>query len=518
MALFIVASIAMLLPLFGMPTADAHSALIESIPAEKAVTEKSPTTLKLRFNEPVELDLANVTIYDRNSLPVFTHQPESNSERSANLSFSLPKLKEGTYTVQWSVVSLDGHPVSGSYYFSVGKATSNGANAIADGNQSSGVMLIIFRTIAQGAIVLLAGVYIFSIWAEKRKYPALRQLITKLNWVYPILLVASVAELVAYINSLPPGLVQAMFKGRWDLLLHFPFVLMLFAQLACILLLMIPGMVRGWYIVLWLALVITPAFGGHVWGLAHPYAALIPRIIHQLGISLWLGALLYMILIRRKGKVHWEEFRSFFVNRVLVFSGLVILSGIAMVFFQTSWKAIFEGWMNWSTLLLCKIVLTLLMLCLALMQTLKWKKNGEFSTFRLIRTEWLIGIVLILLGVWLSQSAYPLPKTSYDKALTASESTVQVHMKNLHAGNKTMTIEIPPLKGKKPKDVSVTIFMTDHDMKAGPYPVKEMNTGNYLVSLPFVMSGNYRYSITANYPGGKTTEWTDQVSISSANN
>src|SRR5699024_3321687 len=104
---------------FQAHSADAHSALLEMEPAEDVVAEEPPSTLELRFNEPIDPDLAMVTIYDWNAKPVFTGNPDGDSELAPLLTFSLPDLKEGTYTVKWNIVSADGHPVDGSYAFSV---------------------------------------------------------------------------------------------------------------------------------------------------------------------------------------------------------------------------------------------------------------------------------------------------------------------------------------------------------------------------------------------------------------
>ena len=108
------------------PKAEAHSTLIETTPEKMEVTDSSPKFLELRFNEPIEQDLADITIYDWNAKPVISKQSVGGEKRSKVLHINLPNLKQGTYTVQWSVVSLDGHPVSGSYMFAVGKETKGG--------------------------------------------------------------------------------------------------------------------------------------------------------------------------------------------------------------------------------------------------------------------------------------------------------------------------------------------------------------------------------------------------------
>ncbi|MDY0393199.1 copper resistance protein CopC [Virgibacillus halophilus] len=159
-------------------TAEAHSSLLEMTPAEKVVVEKSPPVLKLRFNEPVEQDLASVTIYDWNAKPVFSGKPDSGKERSALLKFSLPKLKQGSYTVKWHVISLDGHPVGGSYTFAVGEATKNGIKSV--GNTDDSVTpLIVSRSIVQGLLLISAGLYIFSWLAARKQYPSLGKLFKK---------------------------------------------------------------------------------------------------------------------------------------------------------------------------------------------------------------------------------------------------------------------------------------------------------------------------------------------------
>src|SRR5699024_4524938 len=161
-----------------------------------------------------------------------------------------------------------------------------------------------------------------------------------------------------------------------------------------------------------LLLAITPAFGGHVWGMEHPFIALIPRVFHQLAIAFWLGALVYIILLlawqrKHNTPISWKTLRPFFSGRMMIASGLVIASGVIMVFMQTGFISIFTDWKTWSLIVILKVVLTILMLSLALFQTLKWKKTGAFTTRRILRTEWVIGLVIIAFGVWLSHISYP---------------------------------------------------------------------------------------------------------------
>ncbi|MBT2215234.1 copper resistance protein CopC [Virgibacillus dakarensis] len=488
---------------------------MEMTPAEKVVAEESPPTLKLRFNEPIEQDLATVTIYDWNAKPVFTGNPdEGGPERSPLLEFTLPELIQGTYTVQWNVVSLDGHPVSGSYAFAIGEPTAGGAKSVAGAGENEGP-LIAARTIVEGLILLGAGLFWFGWLAERCHFPSLDTIFKKGRRVgAAVLLLGTIVELATYGTALPPGLMKTVFNGRWDLLIQFPFILMLFAQLIALIMLLIPGMMRGWYLFMWLLLAVIPAFGGHVWGLENPTLALIPRIIHQLSIAFWLGALAYVILLviwqRKQDKdILWKEFRPFFVTKMMIASGLVIVSGFIMVFLQTGWTAVITDWMGWSTLLLIKIILTILMLCLALFQTLRWRKREKFTTSRVIRVEWIVGLVVIVIGVWMSQTAYPTAVKSYEDTLADGQAKAAVYIDKLKTGDQKMTIEIPEVNGEQPEEVTVAISMPDHGMKDGPFTAEKAESGDYEVVLPFSMSGTWRLDIIAKYPGGDQKEWTD---------
>ncbi len=506
-----------------IPVVEAHSSLLESVPGKGQLVDTSPSSLKLQFNEPIDHDLATVTIYDWDGRPILTKNPEGQKERSKALQIPLPELDQGTYTVQWNVVSLDGHPVDGSYHFAVGKATEGGTASVGT-NDNATTILIIARAIVEGFILLIAGLYWFAWSAEKRNFPSLGTLLARGRFITgSILIVGTIGEFIAYASTLPPGLLPTILNGRWDLLLHFPFVLMLFAQLLFLILLFIPGMVRAWYLIMWLILAAIPSFGGHVWGMQHPFIALIPRILHQFAIALWLGALGYFILflLFRKKQANDDSlppFRSFFVPKVMIASGLVVATGVIMVFLQSSWTAVVNQWDSWSTLLLVKILLTVLMLGIALFQTLKWRKRKSFSTPRLIRVEWIIGLIIIVFGVWMSQSAYPIPIKSYTATLSSEQGETEINIANLRRGEQEMNIQLPLIDGKEPEHIAVDMAMPDHGMSSGPFEAKQVKQESYQVTLPFTMIGSWKLVIHATYPNGVKSEWEDSLFISGGGN
>lgn len=504
--------------LFQSSSVEAHSTLLEMEPAENIVIQDPPSSLKLRFNEPLEHDLAMITVYNWNAKPVFTGNPDGDVERAPLLEFSLPKLEQGTYTVKWSVVSADGHPVSGSYAFSVGQPTKGDVKSAGDGGNTASA-LIAARVIPEGFLLLGAGLFWFGWLAERKKFPSLNTLWMKGRLTGAILiLLGTIAELITYGFSLPTGIIQVIFSGRWELLLQFPFVLMLFAQLFLLILLFIPGMIRGWYLTLWMALAVTPAFGGHVWGMKDPLVALIPRVIHQVSIAFWLGALSYVILLiiwqkKQDTSISWKKFRPFFVNNMMIASGLVIVSGVIMAYLQTGISAVFTDWKTWSTLIIIKIILTITMLGMAMFQTLKWKRNEKFMTEPVIRREWIVGLVIIVFGIWMSQIAYPIAIKTYDETLTTDEIKADINIDKLKMGNREMMAEVSGFDGEPPEEVIVEVSMPQHDMGSGELIAEKDESGNYIVDLPFTMSGIWIFEMTATYPDGEEKEWQDEIFI-----
>lgn len=116
----IAALLALLLAATWAPAALAHASLLGTEPPDGAVLAAAPTTVILRFNEPVSPTIVRLVKPDGTSIEL-TQAAASD----ATVRISLPSpLSQGTHLVSWRVVSADGHPVGGSFLFSVGASSS----------------------------------------------------------------------------------------------------------------------------------------------------------------------------------------------------------------------------------------------------------------------------------------------------------------------------------------------------------------------------------------------------------
>ncbi|MDH5740693.1 MAG: copper resistance protein CopC [Nitrospira sp.] len=106
---------------FGLPVASAfaHSQLVKAEPPRRAALTKSPTQVRLWFNENIEGDYASLEVLDAKKRPISDKQPTLAPDDPKSIILSLPELAPGKYSVKFRVLSVDGHVVESSYDFSI---------------------------------------------------------------------------------------------------------------------------------------------------------------------------------------------------------------------------------------------------------------------------------------------------------------------------------------------------------------------------------------------------------------
>lgn len=101
----------------GIGPARAHTALTASDPAADAALVASPTAITLTFNESIDTEFATIAVTDSDGKQQAIGTPSvRDAQVTAPVSTALPG---GAYTVAYRVISDDGHPVTGSYQFSI---------------------------------------------------------------------------------------------------------------------------------------------------------------------------------------------------------------------------------------------------------------------------------------------------------------------------------------------------------------------------------------------------------------
>ncbi|MDO8732216.1 MAG: copper resistance protein CopC [Actinomycetota bacterium] len=105
---------------FGAASAQAHTELISSTPANGAVLDAAPASVTFFFEEALIPDLDTVSINDEKGLNISSQKVTPTGDQ---LSIPWPVgLPAGKYQVAYRVVSEDGHPVNNSITFEYGGA------------------------------------------------------------------------------------------------------------------------------------------------------------------------------------------------------------------------------------------------------------------------------------------------------------------------------------------------------------------------------------------------------------
>ncbi|HEX3209989.1 MAG TPA: FixH family protein [Geminicoccaceae bacterium] len=143
-----------------LPTAArAHAVLLETSPAADAVVARAPAAVLLRFNEPVRpivVQLLRAEDEAALSLPPV----EATDTR---LRLPLPQgLPDGSYVLSYRVTSADGHPVAGSFVFSVGAGPGQAIASPVDRFDVAWKWLgVAARALWYGSLLLAAGRALF---------------------------------------------------------------------------------------------------------------------------------------------------------------------------------------------------------------------------------------------------------------------------------------------------------------------------------------------------------------------
>ena len=111
----------------GPAVAQAHDGLVSTSPAPEGAVAAAPSTVELRFTgEPLPLG-TQVLVTGPDGAPVSEGPAEIRG--TAVVQQLVDALPAGAYRVEWRSTSSDGHPLSGTYGFTVAEGTSPPAAA-----------------------------------------------------------------------------------------------------------------------------------------------------------------------------------------------------------------------------------------------------------------------------------------------------------------------------------------------------------------------------------------------------
>lgn len=114
---------AILLGFGAIHTSFGHAFVINSSPSQSGSIAASPQQIDVFFSEPVDLRYSSLKVLDSNGKQIDKGDVGYLQNDESQLTVSVPRLKDGTYTVSTNVLSqIDGHVTDNAFVFAIGQA------------------------------------------------------------------------------------------------------------------------------------------------------------------------------------------------------------------------------------------------------------------------------------------------------------------------------------------------------------------------------------------------------------
>jgi copper transport protein len=330
-----------------------HATMLRSTPAANSHLTSSPTTVRLVFSEQVVPEMSQITLAGPSGAPLTLKVANDPHDVHTLVGQIDRALAGGAYKVMWRVLSADGHPVGGSYEFSLATAVNTvrgglapielavdslpvtsavdtghaATNVEAMSDKPVPVVASLLRGLGLGALMLGVGLLFFVLTSENREL-APRSIITRSIVIGALLLVAHMILWMRHVS--PSGQLTGDFVasllgttvGRVELARTVLAALALWAI----------ALARHYKLAIGFgiaSLVVSGAIG-------HPaaidsYWTIPAKSLHLLAAAVWLGGLAWLVWLQRDALVFRVEARrvsTWALTAVIV----IALSGLLQTF------------------------------------------------------------------------------------------------------------------------------------------------------------------------------------------
>jgi len=352
---------------WAVSSASAHALLLRSNPQANAVLETAPVQVELFFSESLEPKLSSITVLDSNNLIVDVGDVRIDPTDPTRMTVSLRSLGDGVYTVTWKAVSAtDGHQTVGSFPFAVGDVNAKAVNAIQQTSTASlpfSALASKFLLLASLAILVGQRLFIALVWNPALK--SNQELTEPAIWktLYRIGLSGIVLALAIGILSQAGQTTGNELSLPWDsetgrilLETHLGLIWLLRLMLVLVTFWSVTSESATWKN--WLgftanvALLFTITLTSHAATETKPLLPVLADWIHLIGMTFWLGGLVYLFtgirhLQRLEGQLRTKLtslVTSRFSVHAIIFVSLIGLTGFYSYSLRVgSWPALLNS-------------------------------------------------------------------------------------------------------------------------------------------------------------------------------
>lgn len=275
-------SAAILLALLLPAAAWGHATLIRTTPADGAVLARSPASVRLVFDDVVQRGPGIAAVRNGGG-SILAGTPRIEGGRTLVLPLR-PRLARGDYTVRWAIVSDDGHLESGVIAFAVGRGSPKPVASL--GAEATGPRPadVIARWLFLAGVLCAAGIAAFGLYTGVRD-----------ERIALLLSSASVLSALGAVDEADRIGLSTRAGAAFVAASAYAVVVALAAAASTLEPRALPPA-----LVLALPLVGAPTAAGHALDRGLSRVNVPADVLHVAGASLWVGALLGMVALRRR--------------------------------------------------------------------------------------------------------------------------------------------------------------------------------------------------------------------------
>ncbi|UQD50960.1 copper resistance protein [Bacillus methanolicus] len=477
----------------------AHAYIVKSSPMENQTLSKPPSVVSIQFNEFIQPDFYSLSVMDASGKRVDLKNAHINKQNHAILEAGIKKnLPNGTYSMQWKIISSDGHPVQGVIPFRIGHAGKE-ANAL-QGKTSSylpKVDILINRWLLYMGIALYLGVIFFHLFiyrAEHQESSKVQSKSKKIIWLsllgiaisllLNLPLQTSINADVTWSQAFTPSLLK-------ETLNHTSFGLIWVVQMMIFGILVITtyfaikrgslSSMKAWgaSLIFIMGLLITKSLTSHASGHQHEIIPVALDFLHLLAASVWIGILSAIAIILPRSHPETEnghQSRLLYWRVIQRFSPWAI--GAVIIIFATGMYGSFMYvptfysliHTSYGRVLLGKIILFFFMFLLGAYHFNQGKKRVRQKLGWTLRLELAIGVIVILMAAILTNlppaTASPGP---FDQTKRVADNGyhVSLHISPNIEGVNVFKVKLKDKRGRAPTNIEQVTLTFSSTKQAG---------------------------------------------------
>jgi copper transport protein len=338
----------------------AHASLVATEPRDGSMLAQAPTTVQLRFNEPITP--AVIRLIDSDGR---TRDDAIVRTVNETIAITLPDgLPRGTQVISYRVISADGHPVAGSMMFSVGMGKSGAVPAASDSVVTTLIWLARIG-VYLGLFVGVGGVF-FEAWIAAARMRS-RTIVSALALGLFSAVVSLGCQGLDLLGLPSSGILTA---APWQAAIATTLGPSLVVAAAAMGLSFLAQrsqsgtFARAASVLAMAGIGVALASSGHA-GTASPRWLTRPAVfLHAVGVAYWVGALVPVLAVLHRQPATLIPVLHRFSRGAVPVVGVLVLTGLALAIVQLeSFHALIDTEYGW--ILSIKVTLVILLLGLA---------------------------------------------------------------------------------------------------------------------------------------------------------